>query len=192
MTLYAEDVERVPERRQIFITYAFLTIVLVPPLYAFYVGPIPEWQNVIPMLISPIVWFPVRSAMLGEGLLSAFQWNFSIRLTLEQVVLSALWERKKIMLEKILMASVVEHTGTTKSDSGQVLVETHFTHQVVTAAVRQSDVADEQIEVLHADFLDCLFCGMGYSNFVTAALQHPLHSDASVIMVIHEQDAPVS
>jgi hypothetical protein len=28
-------------------------------------------------------------------------------------------------------------------------------------------------------------------NFVATAFQHPFHSDASVVMVVHQQDAPM-
>src|SRR5882724_5246128 len=79
----------------------------------------------------------------------------------------------------------------TQCDSGQVLVETHFAHQFVTAAVRQSDVADQQIEILCAHFLYCLVSGMRYGNFVTTTLQHPFHTDASVMMIIDQQDSPM-
>src|SRR5204863_428282 len=71
-------------------------------------------------------------------------------------------------------------TKAAECDSWQIFVDPHFTHQFVTATIRQPDVADEQIEVLYADFLDCLFCGMGHSNFVAMALEHSFHSDAGV------------
>src|SRR4029453_4258744 len=59
----------------------------------------------------------------------------------------------------------------------------------VTAAVRQSDVADEQIEILCAHFFRGLVSGMRYRNFVTTALQHPFHADTSVMMIVYQQDA---
>src|SRR6266404_7749300 len=98
------------------------------------------------------------------------------------------------MLREACLSCLVYVLFTTKTaerDSGQVFVETHFTHQFVTAAVRQSDVADEQIEILTVNFFDCLFSGMGQRNFVAVALQHSFHSNASVMMIVHQQYPPV-
>src|SRR5207245_10248902 len=90
------------------------------------------------------------------------------------------------MLSKACFSGLVYVLFATKPaqrNPRQIVVEPHFAHQVVTAAVRQSDIADEQIEFLGADFLHCLFRGMGYGNFVAVALQHSFHSDASVTLV---------
>ena len=48
------------------------------------------------------------------------------------------------------LAYILFATKAAKRYSRQILLETHFTHQFVAAAVRQSDVADEQIEILTA------------------------------------------
>src|SRR5205809_1559947 len=89
------------------------------------------------------------------------------------------------------LAYILFATNAAERYSRQILLETHFTHQFVTAAVRQSDVADEQIEILTVNLFDCLFSGMGQRNFVAVALQHSFHSNASVMMIVHQQYPPV-
>ena len=49
----------------------------------------------------------------------------------------------------------------------------------------------EQIEILCAHFLHGLVSGMRYRNFVTTTLQHPFHADASVMMIVDQQDSPM-
>jgi hypothetical protein len=81
---------------------------------------------------------------------------------------------------------------TTERNSGKGFTALHFSDQLIAAAVRQSDVANEKIELLRAHFFHGLLRGMGHCNLVTAALQHPLHAGAGISMIVHHQDTPVS
>ena len=80
---------------------------------------------------------------------------------------------------------------TAQGDSGQTLVKSHFAHQFIAAAIGQSNVADEQVEFLCANFLYGLLSGMGDADLVAAAFQHSFHAETGILMIVHQQDTPV-
>src|SRR6266481_9970678 len=79
---------------------------------------------------------------------------------------------------------------TAQGDSGQTLVKSHFAHQFIAAAIGQSNVADEQVEFLCANFLYGLLSGMGDADLVAATFQHSFHAEAGILMIVHQQDTP--
>ena len=79
------------------------------------------------------------------------------------------------------------HAETTERDSEQSLALPQFFHQLVTASVRQADVADEQIEIFLLRFFDGLAGRIGHGNVVTAAFEHHFHSGAGVGVIVDDK-----
>src|ERR1043166_3436970 len=87
---------------------------------------------------------------------------------------------------------IVFHSEPAQRDSAQAFAAVQLAHQIVTAAIRQTDIADQEIELLRARFLYGLLGRVSERDFVTAPLKHQFHPGARVPVIVHHQQAMMS
>jgi len=79
------------------------------------------------------------------------------------------------------------HSETAERNSKQAFALPQFPHQLVTASVWQTDVADKQVEIFPLSFFDRLTGGMRDGYIVTAAFEHHFHSGARIGVIVHDE-----